>query len=202
MGALGAEPEGATPLTEDDLKGLKIDWVRNRGDLDIVESQGVGLARRIYLGRKNELSELLDDYFIRQLHQTMFQDVWTWAGKYRTKDLNIGVDFQVVAMEVRNMVSDAEYWLKVENDLDMDLAIVKIHHRLVQIHPFNNGNGRLGRVYVDLLARTVGRPPLNWRGNSEGYPDGFRSTYIKALIAADGGNLQPLLEFVRSEQAH
>jgi Fic-DOC domain mobile mystery protein B len=201
MRALGAEPEGATPLTEDDLKGLKIDWVRNRGDLDIVESQGVGLARRVFLGRNIELAELLDDYFIRQLHQTMFQEVWTWAGKYRTKDLNIGVDFQAVAMEVRNMVRDAEHWLQVESDLEMDRAIVKIHHRLVQIHPFNNGNGRLGRVYADLLARTLSRPDLNWRGQSQGYPEGFRANYIKALIAADSGNLQPLLEFVRSEPA-
>jgi len=76
----------------------------------------------------------------------MYGDVWKWAGKYRTTERNIGVDPSVIAISVRDLVGDAKTWVAPDNTwLDRDQAVCRVHHRLVAIHPFPNGNGRHAR---------------------------------------------------------
>ena len=63
-----------------------------------------------------------------------------------------------------------------------------LHHRFVQIHPFQDGNGRVARALATLVLVKAGRFPLVVR--SEAKPD-----YIAALEAADRGDLDPLVRF-------
>src|SRR6266700_4001914 len=63
---------------------------------------------------------------------------------------------------------------------------VRLHHRLVFIHPFPNGNGRLSRFYADLaLTRHFGLNRLTWGGGELDGGDPRRQDYIAALQAAD-----------------
>ena len=39
---------------------------------------------------------------------------------------------------------------------------MRFHHRLMFIHPFANGNGRLTRMAADLLAVRLGRQRFSW----------------------------------------
>jgi Protein involved in cell division len=51
----------------------------------------------------------------------------------------------------------------MENHTFPNLEIaVRLHHRLVLIHPFPNGNGRISRLMADLLMQQLGEPRLYW----------------------------------------
>lgn len=82
--------------------------------------------------------------------------------------------------------------------MPVDHAAAKLHHRLVEIHPFPNGNGRHSREIADLALLAVGAEPFTWGRTSLTEVTAVRRTYIDALVEADHGNYQPLYDFVRS----
>lgn len=63
-----------------------------------------------------------------------------------------------------------------------------LHHRFAQIHPFQDGNGRIARTLATLVFVKAGWFPLVVR-------DRDRARYIDALEEADSGNLRPLVEY-------
>jgi Fic-DOC domain mobile mystery protein B len=191
-------PDGATPLDADDLDALKLDWVTTRNELNLVERDNIvkALGRRKW--RNPRLGLLLDDLAIRALHRDMFGDVWTWAGKYRANELNLGIDPAQVSTAVRELVDDAGVWLHNVSVEAADIAVCRLHHRLVQIHPFRNGNGRLARAYADLVLRAVGRPTFGWGSQTSDDLESERRSYLAALRAADRGDLELLRAFVRT----
>lgn len=60
-----------------------------------------------------------------------------------------------------------------------------LHHRFAQIHPFQDGNGRVARALATLVMIRAGWFPLV-------VTDAGRADYIDALEAGDAGDLQPL----------
>ncbi len=70
-----------------------------------------------------------------------------------------------------------------------------LHHRFTQIHPFQDGNGRVARMLASLVFIKAGWFPLVVRRED-------RSAYIRALEAADGGDLSPLVRFFTRAQKH
>ena len=91
--------EGTTPIDEDEALGLRLTWVRTRGDLNEAEAANILMARRSI--RSPALDEVLDDLWLRRLHRRMFGDVWSWAGTYRLSNRNIGIDWPEITAAVR-----------------------------------------------------------------------------------------------------
>lgn len=193
----GGEPDGTTPLSDEERDGLKQSWIATRADLDAAEFDNISKALRQRRWSKLSTEELLDDLELRKLHRAMFSDVWQWAGKYRTTEKNIGIDPQRIATEVRNLVANAAYWFQ-GTYMTHDESAAKFHHALVAIHPFPNGNGRHARAVADLLLASVGESPFSWGGTGLTRASEMRKAYIAALQSADTGDLKPLLEFARS----
>ena len=81
----------------------------------------------------------------------MFGDVWSWAGDFRTRDVNIGnVQAHRIPVDLPAMLDDVKYWVNRRTFAPDEIA-VRLHHRLAEIHPFPNGNGRHARLMADLL---------------------------------------------------
>lgn len=78
-----------------------------------------------------------------------------------------------------------------------DEIAVRFHHRLVQIHPFPNGNGRHARLMADLLVMRLGGERFSWGADLQNVGD-LRIRYIAALQAADSHDIAQLLAFARS----
>jgi len=192
------EPDNATPLAPEERDGLKQSWITTRHDLNEAEQdnivKGVAWAHR---SRNRTAAGLLNDAFARTLHKRMFGDVWKWAGAYRKTERNIGIEVYRIAVELANMFDDARYWVE-HGTYPPDEIAVRLHHRLVAIHPFPNGNGRHARLMADLLIERLGNEPFSWGGGSLADVGELRAKYVTALQAADGHDIEPLLAFARS----
>ena len=112
---------------------------------------------RVLLRRPPPIRKLLDDDYLRNLHRDMFREVWDWAGRYRRRETNIGIDPREISVSLRMLVDDAITWVQNETYEPYELA-VRFHHRLVAIHPFPNGDGRHSRIAADYLVAARGQP--------------------------------------------
>lgn len=188
------DDEANTPLTAEERDQLIPSYITLRHELNEAEQVNIGDGLRWATARRRNV---LDQDFLSELHRRMFGDVWRWAGQYRTTARNIGVDAYRIAMDVRQLIDDVRYWVE-HGAYEADEIAIRFSHRLVAIHPFPNGNGRLSRLAGDLLARQLGQSPFSWGRNSLVDAGETRARYIKALRAADNHDVAPLLAFGRS----
>ncbi|MDE2795742.1 MAG: Fic family protein [Gemmatimonadota bacterium] len=72
-----------------------------------------------------------------------------------------------------------------ERGVPPEVEAAWLHHRFVQIHPFQDGNGRVARALATLVMIRAGWFPLV-------VTDAGRAEYIGALEVADEGDLRPL----------
>jgi Fic-DOC domain mobile mystery protein B len=188
--------EGATPLTAEQLKGLKNPFITTHAELNSAEQANILRARTwARSARSATIPKMLSRDFLELLHSRMYGDVWSWAGKQRLIDTNIGVGFTKIGIDLRMLFDDAKYWVENKTFSPLEFA-VRMHHRIVFIHPFPNGNGRLSRFYADLLlTRHFKQSALSWGGGLLGTTDPGRQRYIEALRAADGNDYQALIVF-------
>lgn len=187
--------DGATPLHPDEMRGLIPDDLAYRTELNALEQANIARAQEWALnGRKRDL---LSEKFICDLHRRMLGDVWRWAGKFRTSQRNIGIDYWLVPSELRTLLADAKAWIEYQTFPPDEIA-VRLHHRLVFIHPFPNGNGRHARLMADLLAMQLGGLRFSWGSRTLSDISAARRLYIQSLYAADRHNIVPLLAFARA----
>jgi Fic-DOC domain mobile mystery protein B len=168
--------DGHTELSEDDRLGLIPTHIATRGELFDAEQTNIAQA---LLRRRPTVTQLLDDKYLRELHKAMFNQVWKWAGRYRRTEANIGIDPDQIPVEVRSLADDATGWVEY-GTYEPDELAVRLHHRLVAIHPFPNGNGRHGRIAADYLITALRYEPLSWGTNLNVDTDELRAAYRHA----------------------
>jgi len=184
-------PKGATPLDPDELAGLKFPHIQTRSELDQMEQVNIQDGLR-WLALQKEVT-VLNDTFLRELHKRLFGEVWSWAGRFRLTEKNIGVAPEQIAVTLKNLLDDVKYWCE-NKTYEKQEIVLRFHHRLVQIHCFPNGNGRHARIATDaLLLKELEESVINW-GNTQLQDAGeHRKEYIETLRRADKGDYQPLL---------
>lgn len=75
----------------------------------------------------------------------------------------------------------------VANAVPSDVQAAWLHHRFTQIHPFQDGNGRVARALASLILVKDGLFPMVVARDD-------KQAYLDALEAADAGNLKPLID--------
>lgn len=189
-------PEGATPLDPDETNGLQLTHITTRGELDRWEQDNI-LKALTWLD-KTKPTDILNERFVKILHQRMFGHVWKWAGQFRKSDKNIGGPWHQVPTSLRNLFDDTRLWIDQKEESPDQMA-VRFHHRLVSVHPFPNGNGRHARLMTDLLLENVLQcPRFTWGSEDLSRIGDARHRYIAALQAADEQKYAPLMDFARS----
>ena len=139
--------------------------------------------------RKQTISEQL----IRNLHQVVMQETEKeWAGKYRNSNVIIGgaehkpPDAISVSYQMAKLI---KWWQDHQKNLDViELASI-IHHKLVYIHPFFDGNGRTARLIMNLILMQGGYPLVVVLKND-------RKKYYRVLSEADKDNVIPFVRFI------
>lgn len=190
------QPDDATPLTPEEMRELIPAHIADRNDLNEAEQENITRGQDWALGGRRR-RDLLSEKFIKDLHKRMLGDVWRWAGEFRQSERNLGIPFYEIPVAIRQLLDDVKAWIEYKSYPPDEIA-VRFHHRLVQIHPFPNGNGRHARLMADLLVMSLGGERFSWgRGNLRDVGT-MRKTYIAALQAADNHDIGPLLAFARS----
>ena len=190
-----AEDDAATPFMSDEKTGLIPPWVTYRHELNEVEQANIG--KGVQWAFRQKQRELLSEPFVRELHKQMLGEVWTWAGKYRTTERNIGVPAWRIAADLRGLLDDTRLWAE-QAVFGLDELAGRFHHRLVAIHPFPHGNGRHARLMADLLVIRLGSRAFSWGGASLNSAGQMRIRYVAALRQADAHDITALVEFARS----
>ena len=188
-------PTGATPLDPDEAAGLIPSHIANHAQLNEWEMVNILEAEQWAFGRRHK--NLLENDFVCRLHKRMFGNTWRWAGKFRTTEKNIGVDPARIQPFLRDLCEDAKTQLEFAS-YPLEEIAARFSHRLVAVHPFANGNGRLSRTIADLLLVQQGAPRFTWGAGNLIAEGEVRQRYLAALRAADGKDYSLLLAFVRS----
>jgi Fic family protein len=134
----------------------------------------------------------LNELFILKLHSIILKDISEkFAGRYRENQVRIFKsdvsfpDYEKVPQLVRNLI----YWYKLNKSKlhPFELA-VEFSMKLVSIHPFVDGNGRISRLIMNFLLKKNGYPWINIYMKQ-------RSGYLKSVRKANDEQYNPILEF-------
>ncbi len=164
------------------------------------EFEQMNIAKGLRWAKKSRQlkADLLAVHSLLLLHTKMFDQTWRWAGTLRTVELNIGVPIAQIHPQLsqacRNAAAQVEFGTFGEREI-----AVRLHHKLVWIHPFRNGNGRHARLTADLFLHYWKQLPLTWGGSASLKNAGaIRTEYIAALQEADGNQFARLIAFATS----
>lgn len=188
--------DNSTPLTAEEKDGLKLTWITLRSELNEAEARNIAQAQIWLMSNKNK--DVCSDTFLRELHKKMFGDVWKWAGTYRTSERNIGVVPYQIPIKLMQLFDDVKFWIENKTYSNREIA-VRLHHKLVQIHPFPNGNGRISRLMADLVLEKLEGTKFYWGNTNLVNVSEVRSAYIAALRKADAGDYSALMEFTQKK---
>jgi Fic-DOC domain mobile mystery protein B len=184
--------DGSTSIT--DISCLIPAHISTQAQLNEWEKNNIISAQRQYLGRQRRY--FYDTLLFRHVHRDMFNATWEWAGNFRTCNYNLGIDFHQVPVEMKKLADDLEYWLK-NNIYDILEQSVRLHHRLLYIHAFPNGNGRHARLVQDIFLFNNNQSLPQWPSEKIINNSSIRKNYIDCLKSADKGDYKPLLEFIK-----
>lgn len=138
------------PLTLEQVTGI-LNGKRVLAHLkDIREVENAYQAYEIAFG--------LNPYRIKDLllaHQLLTQDLIKESGKFRTKEVAIYSDSELIhlgakAEFVSKLVQDLFKWAE-KSEIHALIKSCIIHFELEIIHPFADGNGRIGRLWQSLI---------------------------------------------------
>jgi Fic family protein len=150
-------------------------------------------------------SELITLTELRHIHRLALAPVWDVAphpdatdeekpGSFRRHEIqpfSSGMQppsWTNVPAEINSWIKEARA-LATTDEMELPEALAKVHARFEQIHPFLDGNGRTGRLVLNLLLIRLGYPPaIIYKGD--------RTRYLKALRRADQGDYGVLGEFL------
>ncbi len=135
----------------------------------------------------------LSERLIRELNQIVMRDIdKEWAGRYRNSNVIIGGADHAPpeAVEVPRLMQELINWLRRNRAAlhPVELAAI-LHHRLVHVHPFFDGNGRTSRLMMNVVLMQAGFPLVVVLKND-------RKKYYRTLGVADKGNDVPFVRFI------
>ena len=133
--------------------------------------------------------------FILNLHylmviNTLREDLSKYIGKYRKVQVFIGGSVPPNAAEVPNLIASLLRWYsKNKNKLHPLVLATYFHTEFERIHPFVDGNGRVGRLIMNFILHKNSLPMIN-------IPQKSKFLYYEALRKAHQGNYNPFINLL------
>ncbi|MFD1872448.1 Fic family protein [Hymenobacter bucti] len=154
----------------------------------------------------------LTEQFIREMHQLLLGEPYHTPaqtaggqptrklivpGRYKTSPNNVltatGEMFYFASPEeTPGRMTDLIDWYRAEEaapTMHPVALAAEFHYRFVRIHPFDDGNGRMSRLLMNLILLRHGYPMTVIQAAD-------RNRYLAALAEADAGEPEPFLRFI------
>ena len=160
---------------------------------DEMETKGVANAIKYIKETKEELSLQT----LLKLHKVCFENSKPFAGRFRDVDVVIRDYFGnvihagVSKEKLQEYLNDLIRWYQINKKKFKPLTLAAImHNQFEHIHPFQDGNGRVGRLLLNLILIKNKYPPINITLED-------RQKYYQALQEySKNGNLKPTIKFL------
>lgn len=154
----------------------------------------------------------ITEYFIRQLHQLVLKESYEveaetptgertkkriQVGSYKTTPNHVltktGEIFRFATPEETpsKMHDLIEWFRKKQTDTSLNPIVLaaEFHYKFIRIHPFDDGNGRIARILMNLILMQNGFPPVIIKTED-------KASYFSVLQMADAGILEPFFEYI------
>lgn len=128
---------------------------------------------------------------------------WVTPGKYKSQPNHVrtatGETFYFASPE--NTPSEMERLMEWYNNAIIDdeihplVTAAVFHYQFIRIHPFDDGNGRIARILMNLVLMMRGYPPVIIRTEDKG-------NYYRALRQADGDDIDAFVGYVGEQLVH
>ena len=176
----------------------KGEWPINKQKEDIAEAIGVDEAIKFIRQTKEDITLNL----IKEIHKIVFKNSKGFAGEFRKKGEEVVIRTgtgRIVhegapSTRVITLLNELVAWYnKHKNQYPGILLAAVIHDQFENIHPFADGNGRVGRILLNNILLKNNLPPLNidLKNQAEYYQT--LQTYEKE------GNIRPTIELILKE---
>ncbi|MFH1649677.1 MAG: Fic family protein [Candidatus Woesearchaeota archaeon] len=190
--------EGNTISMKDAARLLREDIIPK--DHTMREVYDLTNTRKVFFELIEGMPRLSNDVMVKT-HDGLLDNIDLRKG-FRNHDIHIlGQPFEPSpAIHVKNDVGILLKWhAENMNELHPFVLAVMFHHKFESIHPFSDGNGRTGRMLMNLILIKAGYPPfVVHRKDREEYLDVMSradKAIRKSIIAIDS-NYEPLLKFM------
>jgi len=162
-------------------------------DAEELETKGVARAVEYIRSKTEDLSVDL----MKKLHEICFKGSKTFAGQLRNVEVAV-IDFRgqilhrgVNVSKLQPALKDMMFWYKKNKSKFKPLVLAAIiHNQFEYIHPFQDGNGRVGRLLLNFILLRNKYPPINITLEDRAEYYGTLQEYQK------NQNLKPTMEFL------
>jgi len=147
------------------------------------------LTKQILIDTKEKRITHIDSNNIKKWHFGLMAGVRDDAGQYSTK-IRIIPDTKITLTAPEDISEEVEYWVKKYSNVKTIYDIAHAHEHFELIHPFGDGNGRVGRLIMAHQFINNGMLPPMIDGHN-------KALYYATLEQAQTeGNIIPLVYFL------
>ena len=184
--------EGST-LTQNETKAILFDNIAlaNRSMVEQLEAKNHQAALQYLFSYFNKPSIKISEELILKLHSILMNSIKNDAGFYRKHGVRIlgtnipTANYLKVPVLMRTLIKDINSRQK-----DIITQITKIHSDFEQIHPFSDGNGRIGRLIMQAMLLINNLPPAIIKQEKKRF---YNNSLRKSQLSKD---FLPLEDFI------
>lgn len=165
-------------------------------DMNIAEAE---LLEALYMQVFEDFPERLAFQTISKWHHAWLGNLYSWAGQFRTVDMSkLDISFaSPLQLERLSENFESQYLTHFNELADMSddklvEFLAEVHVEFILIHPFREGNGRISRLLLDVIAVKAGAQPLDYT-----LWDQHKDFYFKSIQAGRDGDYQYIQRLVR-----
>jgi fido (protein-threonine AMPylation protein) len=208
------------PYTYGETVALIMEGLTAKGKTlkDHLDIKGQDDAIKYMLEVIKDSGHQLTEYEIRNIHKILLKEPYTSKaqtsdGQTTTKTILIG-QYKETPNHVKTLTGEMHYYASVEDTKPRMTALVDwlneaiqckqlhplvmaslFHHEFVAIHPFDDGNGRMTRLFTNLVLMRYGYPPIVVKQQD-------RNNYYAVLRRADAGEYEPIVAYFGNLLCH
>lgn len=176
-----------------------------RAQLIPLEIKGIKKAWDFVLQKSERVNLPITPEFIKEIHKVGFGWIFPkMGGKYRTIEVKVSKHtppkFYLVSQLMVEFTEDLNFRIKHLPKIDDEnfpgelvSLLAWAHHKFMWIHPFQDYNGRIGRLLNNVILLNLNLPPIELKVETTS----GRKKYVESLQLADNHDYSQLEKIIR-----